>query len=186
MSGIYCLIEELFIALGIYSHNWYSTWMTVVGLIIFFWLAKKEYLKSFEGIKPLKYYFYIFLGLFPLDVVTILWGFILSGYQNYTRNFIPDPVRSPYVVALLYYVFVAITMMLIYFLKLKWHWKSIVILSIYGVNYIAYKLHILYFFKTGWFIIFSTVSIFSIYLSVVFLDFLLKTSKLSASDFKER
>jgi len=181
LSGIYVLIETLFLNLGIYSHNWYRTWMTVVGLILFFWLAKKDYLKSLEGIiKPLKYYFYIFMGLFPLTVITILWGFILSGYQNYTRNFIPDPIRSPYVGALLYYMVVAITMMLIYFLKPKWRWKSLIILSIYGINYLAYKLHFLYFYNLGWFIIFSTVSICSIYLSVVFLDYLFKTGNPTA------
>lgn len=170
LSGIYGLIEELFLALGIYSHNWYRTWMTVVSLIIYFWWAKKNYLKSLAGIKPLRCYFYIFIGLFPLNVITLLWGFILSGYQNYTINFIPDPVGSPYVVSVLYYMLVAITMELIYFLKLNWIWKSTVILAIYGINYLAYTLHIFYFFNIGWFLIFSTVFILSMYLSVVFLD----------------
>jgi len=170
LAGIYGLIEELFLALGIYSHNWYRTWMTVVSLIIYFWWAKKNYSKALEGIKPLRYYLYIILGLFPLDVITLLWGFILSGYQNYTRDFIPDPVRSPYVVSLFYFMFVATTMVLIYFLKLKWHWKTMAIIAVYVINYFAYKLHIFYFYNTGWFLIFSTVSILWMYLSVVFLD----------------
>ncbi|MDP4126387.1 MAG: hypothetical protein Q8912_05530 [Bacillota bacterium] len=177
LSGLYGLIEELFLSLGIYSHNWYQTWMTLVSLIIYFWWAKKNYIKGLEGIKPLRYYSYIILGLFPLDVVTLLWGFILSGYQTYTRGFMPDSVRSPYVVTVLYYLFVAIIMVLIYFLRLKWRWKSTVILLIYGVNFLGYKLHILYFFNTWWFIIFSTVSIFSIYFSIALLDYLFKTSK---------
>lgn len=177
LSGLYGLIEELFLALGIYSHNWYQTWMTVVLLNIYFWWAKKNYFKGLKGIKPLRYYLYIFLGLFPLDVVTILWGFILSGYQNYTRNFIPDSIRSPYVMAVLYYMLVAVSMILIYFLGLKWRWKSTVILTIYCVNFLAYMLHILYFLNVWWFIIFSTVSIFSIYLSIVLLDYLFKTIK---------
>ncbi|HZK54790.1 MAG TPA: hypothetical protein VFC84_11430 [Desulfosporosinus sp.] len=182
LSGIYGLIEELFMTLGIYSHNWYRTWMTVVGMIIFFSLVKRDYSKSISGIKPLKYYLYIFMALFPLDAIPILWGFILSGYQNYTRNFIPDSVRSPYVSAVLYYILVAIVIILIYFRKLKWRWKSIVILSIYGINYLAYKVHLLYFFNTEWYIIFSTVSIFSMYLSVAFLNFLFKNYKMSISD----
>lgn len=140
-------------------------------------MGKKELLKGLKGIKPLRYYLYIILGLFPLDVVTILWGFILSGYQNYTRNFIPDSVRSPYVMALLYYMLVAVIMVLIYFIGLKWRWKSTIILAIYGVNFLAYKLHILYFFNLWWFIVFSTVLIFSIYLSIILLDYLFKTSK---------
>jgi len=175
LSAMYGLIEELFLALEIYSHNWYRTWMTIVGLIIYFWWAKKNYLKSLESIKPLRYYGYIISGLFPLNVVTILWGFTLSRYQNYTTNLFPDPIRSPYVGAVFYYLFVAIIMVLIYFSKLKWRWKTMVIIAIYVINYLAYKLHILYFYNIQWFLIFSTVSIFSIYLSVVFLDRLFKT-----------
>jgi len=175
LSGLYGLIEELFLALGIYSHNWYRTWMTVVSLTFYFWWARKNYFKGLEGIKPLRYYVYIILGLFPLDVVTLLWGFMLSGYQNYTRNFIPDSVRSPYVGAVLYYVLVAIIIVLIYFLRLRWRWKSTVILATYGVNFLAYKLHILYFFNMWWFMVFSTASIFSIYLSIVLLDYFFKT-----------
>ena len=167
----------MFLALGIYSHNWYQTWMTVVSLNIYFWWAKKNYFKGLNGIKPLRYYLYIIFGLFPLDVVTILWGFILSGYQNYSRNFIPDPVRSPYVLAVFYYLFVGIIMVLIYFLKLKWNWKSMVIIGVYGVNFLLYKLHIIYFFNIGWFIIFSTATIFPMYLSIVLLDYLFTASK---------
>ncbi|SDI26188.1 hypothetical protein [Desulfosporosinus hippei] len=175
LSGIYGLIEELFLALGIYSHNWYRTWMTLVGLIIYFWWAKKNYIKGLvRGIKPLRLYFYIFMGLFPLDVITLLWGFILSGYQNYTRNLIPDSVRSPYLASFLYYTFVTIIIISIYFLRLKWRWKSGVILAIYGINFIAYKLHILYFYNMFWYVVFSTISIFSIYLSIVLLDYFYK------------
>jgi len=174
LSGLYGLIEELFLALGIYSHNWYQTWMTVVSLNIYFWWAKRNYLRGLKEIKPLRYYVYIIFGLFPLDVITILWGFILSGNQNYSRNFIPDPIRSPYVLAIFYYLFVAIILVLIYFLKFKWSWKSTVIIAIYGVNFLLYKLHIIYFFNIGWFIIFSTATIFPMYLSIVLLDYLFK------------
>lgn len=174
LSGLYGLIEVLFLSLGIYSHNWYQTWMTVVTLNIYFCWAKRNYNKGLNDIKPLRYYLYIIMGLFPLDIVTILWGFILSGYQNYTRNFIPDSVRSPYVVAILYYLIVAIIMVIIYFLRFKWRRKSIVILAIYSANFLAYMVHILYFFNIWWFYIFTTVSVFSIYLSIVLLDYLFK------------
>jgi hypothetical protein len=40
-GGIYGIIEELFLKLGIYSHNWYQTWITVLGLILIFWMTKK-------------------------------------------------------------------------------------------------------------------------------------------------
>ncbi|WP_407305982.1 hypothetical protein [Desulfosporosinus sp. SB140] len=178
-AGVYGFIEELFLSLGIYEHYWYRTWMTVVMMLIFFWSAKKYYFKLLKGSKPVYHYLNIFLGLFSLDVVTILWGFMLSGNQNYTRNFFPDSIRGPYIMAALYYCFLSITLMLIYFFKLKWKWKALVIIAIYAVNYVAYLQKIIY-LKEGWFFIFSTVTIFFMYLSIVFLDRMYKNKRLSA------
>ena len=172
-AGVYGIIEELFLQLGIYKHYWYRTWMTVFAMTLFFWWAKKYYLKNLKYIKPHWHYFNIFFGLFSLDVITVLWGFILSGNQNYSTKFIPDPVGSPYVLAALYYVFLSSIMMIIYYFKLRWRWKAIVILALYAVNYIAYQIEIFY-IKEGWFLIFSTVTIFSMYFSVIFLDRLYK------------
>lgn len=170
-AGIYGIIEELFLALGIYKHYWYQTWMTVFLMTIFFWWAKKYYLKNLKGVKPLWHYLNIFLALFSLDVITVLWGFILSGKQNYSTKFIPDPAGSPYVLSVLYYVLLACTLLLADYFKLSWRWRVIVILALYGVNYIACQLGIFY-IKEGWFLIFSTVSIFSMYFSIIFLNHL--------------
>ncbi|MDQ7092755.1 hypothetical protein REC12_04070 [Desulfosporosinus sp. PR] len=178
-AGIYGLIEELFLMLGIYKHYWYSTWMTLVALPLLFWVAKKYYLKIFSAIKPGYHYLNIFLGLFSLDVITVLWGFMLSGKQNYTRDFFPDSLGSPYVMALLYYCFLSITLMTAYFFKLRWEWKALVILFIYGFNYLAYLQKVIY-LKEGWFFTFSTISVFCMYLSIVFLDRMYKNKPLFA------
>ena len=172
-AGIYGIIEKLFLALGIYKHYWYQTWMTLFAMTIFFWWAKKYYQKTLKGIKPFWHYFNIFFALFALDVVTLLWGFILSGYQNYSTQFIPDPTGSPYVLAVLYYILLASTLMLIYFYKLSWLWKTIIILALYGVDYLAYCTGIIY-IKEGWFLIFSTATIFGMYYSIILLDRLYK------------
>ena len=55
-AGIYGLIEAMFLALGIYSHNWYRTWITIVILSIAFWIAKKMHKLILHGIKPVFYY----------------------------------------------------------------------------------------------------------------------------------
>jgi hypothetical protein len=85
-GGVYGLIEELFITLGIYSHNWYRTWMTVIGFPILIWVAKKMYLKILKGIKPVTYYGYIYMGLFALYVVTLLWGLDVAGLMRFTTT----------------------------------------------------------------------------------------------------
>jgi hypothetical protein len=173
LAGVYCLIEELFLAMGIFSHNWYRTWMTFVSLIIFFWLAKKLYFKIKEETKLWIYYLSIFAGMFTLDVVTLIWGLILSGFQDYSREYFSDPVTSRYLLGVLYFTVVATASMLIYFFRLKWKWKTIVFLALYGMNYLCDRLHIFY-IKDGWFLICSTITIFWIYFSVIFMEYLFR------------
>lgn len=171
LAGVYCLIEKIFLAMGIFSHNWYRTWMTFVSLIIFFGVAKKHYREIQEKTKSWIYYLSIFAGMFTLDVVTLIWGFILSGLQDYSRDYFSDPVTSRYILAVLNFTVVAIISMLIYFLKLKWQWKTIVFLALYGLNFIADKLQIFH-IKDGWFLVCSTITIFGIYFSVRLMEYL--------------
>jgi hypothetical protein len=177
LAVVYCFIEELFLAIGIFSHNWYHTWMTFVSLLIFFLIAKMLYFKIKEKKRSITYYLSIFAGLFTLDVVTLLWGFILSGFQDYSRQYFSDPITSRYIIAVLYFTVVAISTMLIYFLKLSWKWKTIVFLALYGVNFIADQLHIFH-IKNGWFLVCTTTTIFWIYFSVVLMVYLFKDRKL--------
>jgi hypothetical protein len=168
-AGIYGVVEELFLALGIYSHNWYQTWMTVVILPFAFWIAKKMYLKILRGINPIFYYGYIFLGLFSLNIITLTWGFMLSGYQEFSRTVLSDPISSRHFMVLVHYFLLSISMMLIYFLRFKWGWKTLIILLLYTIYYIGYKLNLIW-FKEGWFLPVSTVTFFWMYLSIVMMD----------------
>ncbi|KIL39842.1 membrane protein [Gordoniibacillus kamchatkensis] len=173
LSVIYALIENLFLALGVYSHNWYRTWMTPIALIAFFWGAKTYYAALLKGPKPFAHYLNIFTGLFPMFVLTILWVFSLSGYQNYIASAFPDPVIYRILISTWYFIAVSIPMMLIYFLKLTWRWKAAVIIALHGVNYLAYKKwNLLWFKDEWWYLIFSTVTIVWMYFSVLLLDYL--------------
>jgi hypothetical protein len=177
LAGVYCLIEELFLAMDIFSHNWYQTWMTFVSLLIFFWLAKKLYLKMQEDTRSITYYSSVFAGIFTLDVVTLIWGFILSGFQDYSREYFSDPLTSRYLLGVLYFTVVAIVCMLIYFLSVRWRWKIIVFLALYAMNFIADQLHIFH-IKNGLFLICTTTTIFWIYFSVVLMEYLYRDREL--------
>lgn len=169
-AGIYGIIEELFLTLGIYSQNWYRTWMTVVLLSAAFWIAKKMYAKMIRGIKPIFYYGYIYLALFPLNIVILEWGvFILCRLQDFNTILFPDPLSSRHFLALVNFWMLSIPIMLLYFLRLKWSWKALVIITIYAIYYLGYKLN-LFIIKDGWFLPVSTLSIFWMYLSIVLLD----------------
>lgn len=177
LAAMFGLIEELFLSLGIYKHNWYQTWMTVVSLVIYFWLAKKYYVLLLNSInrivhdKPFVHYFNMFTAMFTLYIASpIPWSFVLSGVQAYVQDHFPDPFI--YIVTIINAVFIviAVPMMLVYFYKLKWRWKAVVALALYAAIYIAYTLNLIWFKDFLWFLIFTSVNISWIYFCVVLLD----------------
>ena len=167
---MYGIVEELFLSLGIYSHNWYQTWMTVVSLPIYFWISKKMYEKITRGVKPLFYYGYIYLGLFLPNSATLTHiFFILTRHQDFNTTLLSDPISSRFLIFWVHFHLLAIPIMLMYFLRFKLTWKALVILVLYIIYYIGYKLNLIW-IKEGWFLTVSTANIFGMYLSVVILD----------------
>jgi len=167
---IYSGIEEMFLALGIYSHNWYQTWMTFLGLLLYFWISKKIYVTIIQGVKPLVYYGYVFLGLFPLYVITILWGLMVSGYLEFSTTALFDPISSRFFLCLaMFAIPPAVVMMVIYYVRLQWIWKAIGILMLYLFYYSGGKLNLIL-IKEGWFLVVSTTTMLWMYLSVFIMD----------------
>lgn len=167
-AGIYGIIEELFLYLGIYKHNWYQTWMTIAGLIVLFWIAKKMYKSTLKYIGHIWRYIYIYFGLFALHVNT-MWLFRVLGIHTFSEKLFSDVGKSGGILAGSYNLLLSNIIMAIYFTKIKWWWKAIVILALYIAHYIAAKLNLMY-YKEGWFFIFTTIAIFSMYLYVYILD----------------
>jgi len=167
---IYGIIEELFLALGIYHHNWYQTWMTVIGIPLFFWIVKKMYVKIIQGIREIYYYGYIFLALYTLNVMVLVWGiFMLFRLQHFNTTLISDPEISRLYGIMGHLLLLSISVILIYFLKLKSIWKALVIFFLYTIYYIGYKLDLIL-IKEGWFLSVSTISIVWTFLSVLIID----------------
>lgn len=179
-AGCYGLIEELFLALGIYSHHWYQTWMTVVILPMAFWIGKIMYAKVIMGTKTLSYYLYIYLGLFPLSNITIAWGLMLTGHLDYSSTLFSDPIVSRFFVAIVFYNMLAVSSMVIHYLRLGWVCKVLAIGVLYVPFYIGYNQHIIW-IKDGWFLVVTSLLIFWMYGSVVIMDCLYK--KNAGADF---
>ena len=165
----YGAIEELFISLGVYTQNWYCTWMTVLVLPFAFWISKKMYLAIIKGVKPITYYLYVYLGLFPLHIITIIWGLMLAGYLEYSRTLLSDPISSRHFMAMLNFFMLLIPMMLIYFSKMKWAWKVLIVLITYLIYYLGCKLNLIL-IRDQWFLAVSTVTILWMYLSILAMD----------------
>lgn len=169
IAAVYGVVEELFLYLGIYSHNWYQTWMTVVGLILLFTVTRKIYKSTFKPLGHMLRYTYIFFGLYTLHMPSITWAFKLTGILAFNMGIIPDPLSSYAMLALAVLFFLSITCMFIYFSKLKWLWKLMLTLTIYIVFNIASILNLIY-IKEGWFFIYTTISFSSMFLFIYILD----------------
>jgi hypothetical protein len=167
---IYGIIEELFLGLGIYSHNWYETWMTMLGLIPLFAVVKRLYKKySIYTNSNIKRYFFMAFALFTLYMPTIFWIPVLTGIITPNTKILPDAMNSYVLICFLNLFVLSITCMIVYFSKLKWLLKSMIILALYFVIYFAYKINLIY-VKEGWFLIFSSIDIWGMYLCIFIID----------------
>lgn len=175
-AGVYGVIEEVFLSLGIYKHNWYQTWMTVLGLLVLFWITKKAYTISLKQMGRVLRYLFIFLGLVALYQNSIIWVLRLVGIQLFSDNFIQGKERSLVVLTGLYMLLLSVTIMIMYFSKIKLGWKILIIFTLYIAHFAVARLNLITYHK-GWFLISSSISIWGMYFYIYILDKLYKQSK---------
>ncbi|KUG05399.1 hypothetical protein ASZ90_017171 [hydrocarbon metagenome] len=165
----YGIIEESFKALGIYSQNWYQTWMTVTLLPAGFGIARKMYEAIKSGIKPVFYYIYVYFGLFPLNIINLNWGLQLLRIQDFSLALLPDPIMSRHFLVLMQFFLLSVPMMIIYFRQLKGIRAALLIIIIYIIYYAGWQMDLII-MKPGWFWPASTISLIWMYLSILVLD----------------
>ncbi|MEQ2527870.1 hypothetical protein WMO40_14270 [Bacillaceae bacterium CLA-AA-H227] len=166
---MYGAIEELFLALGVYKHNWYQTWMTVVFLLILFWITKYVYRITFTRLNGFLRYVFIFLGLLTLHQHTIVWIFRIIGIQRFSEKVLSDTDHSLVLLSSSYMLLLGVTIMILYFTGIRWRWKVAVILLLYFVHMLAMKFDLII-YKAGWFWFSTSVSIWGMYLYTYILD----------------
>ncbi|WP_071392755.1 hypothetical protein [Bacillus tuaregi] len=165
----YCAVEELFIAMDIYRQHWWKTWMTFFGLLLFFTLSKWMYNRLIRGIRPILYYGYIYLGMFPICTILLLWGILdLTGLMRFSETLFSNPKISRYS---LYVIFFSICYPLIIWGYIQHQWiLKIAASTLVGVMiYTGYKYHLLI-FQEGWFWPISILMILWMNISVWILD----------------
>jgi len=175
-GAVFYLTEELFLALGIYQHNWYKSWITFVGVIILFQTIKKWYKLTASDDNHIIQYITIILGAIALYLPTTNWIGILSGFFDVKEDILIDPFISHAVVAIPKYL---IQLNMIYFLikrKSSWLWKIAFIIFIVTVDVILYYTKLIY-VREGWLLIYSGISLFTAYLYIYIMNKLLYGNK---------
>lgn len=172
-AGIYFAIEKLFLWLDIFSHNFYSTWVTFSGLLLLFFVTQQLYKHKaiFTTNRIFKYYF-MFLGLYTLHMPTALWIQIVTGIMTPNLIILSNEMRSYALICLINLFLLSSVCLFVYYSKIYRSWKLLITLSLYGFLYLAYLFKIIY-VRDGWFLIFATINIFSMYFYISILSKLL-------------
>lgn len=168
-AAIYGVIEELFIRLGIYEHYWYRTWMTLVALLLLFWIAKKVHSIFTKHLGRVWRYLFIFFGLCTFHLHLITWASKAAGIRKFNEMLFPDPDCSIVIVVWTYNFLLSLIVMFLYFSTIKWTWKIAGICILYFAQYYAEKCQLLT-SKDGWFFILTSISIWGMYLNIYLLD----------------
>lgn len=170
LAGLYGLIEEAFLALGVYDHNWYQTWMTVISLLVYFQLAKTLYAALVRGVRPVVFYGSVALGLFPLYLVTIPWALMISGQLDFSRSFLADPIMSRYLLCLVVYaVPAAAVMMSVRYARWPCRAKAAAVAALWLFYYLGSRLDIIVISEGGFWTV-NTVTTVWMYISVLAMD----------------
>ena len=168
---LYGIIEEFFLHLDIFKHNWWSTGYTIVGIVLLCSIVRRVYHESRNFITPFTRYIYTFFGIYSLQMPIVVWAFRLTGIQNFNEHILADPGSSYALLALIHLVILSNLIMSTYFAKLNWKWHLPIIISVYAGYYFLAKFDLII-IKQGWFWGFSSISIFSMYFFVFILDYL--------------
>ena len=169
LAMAYGAVEEMFLALGIYEHFWYSTWYTVALLPFAFLLARKMYDRLRAGLRPIFYYAYVGFSLFALVVITLWWGLALAELQTAGEALLADAQVSKYGATVSMHLVISTTLMIVYFTGLSWKWKALVMLALGGGYYWLYSIGWVI-IRPGWFLPVSAAIILWTYLSIALMD----------------
>ncbi|REE81028.1 hypothetical protein A8990_12074 [Paenibacillus taihuensis] len=166
---VYGGIEELFLYLGIYEHYWYRTWMTVVFLLIFFWIATKSYNVCFSSKWRFWRYPFILFGLVTLYIHSITWVLQLAGIRRYSSTLVPGSDRSMVILSASETLILGSITIYLYFSRIRWRWKLVVIVLLFLALKAMEQLQLIT-LKDGWFLAASFICIGGMYLYTYLLD----------------
>ena len=167
LAFIYYLIEELFIKLGIYQHNWYKSIYTLIGFAPLLWLIKKWNYKLISSSKRVVYYITLFLGTFSISANSLTLPLKLLKIQIFKLN-IFGQLSKNHTASGIIYAFIVITIMIVLYKSRNQVIKVIAFIIMYSLQFILYKFNIIY-IKPGYFVIVTLIDLCGIYFWVAVL-----------------
>ncbi|MCX8131588.1 MAG: hypothetical protein N3I35_16030 [Clostridia bacterium] len=170
---IYYLIEILFLKLGVYQHNWYKAWITLVGLIVLAFLFKKWYYKLLNSPKFLTYYFALYFAVVS-SYGLVRSAFVYGKFRIINYNVFPNVFKDNLILVHIPLFIIINIMIYVYQMKLSWFVKCMVFSGLFLTQFILTKIGVIT-IRPGWFLTITSADVLSCYLIVVIMDSLLKS-----------
>lgn len=144
LAGVFMLIETLFVALGIYEHHWWKTYMTGITVIVAMnvttiWVARLNE----QGHRFLRYFSFYLLALLFIHVPTHI--LLLTGKQHYSLGLVENFYRDSILFGLPYHALVALVFALFGCLAKKGLWQLAPVPLYLLSDFILVKMNILIF-----------------------------------------
>lgn len=170
ISGIFALVEMLFLTLGIYKHIWWNTWYTFLGLPLLFGICKLWIKSLLYQRKAFAKYVALMFAVYAVYSPCINWPLQLTGIQYLSVGYYSDPIRDHTVVYVIYALCLINIMINLQRAGLRLVPKLILLLSLYLAQATLIKWSILH-IKQGLFLIITTIDFVSIYFLIRSLDY---------------
>lgn len=170
-------IEVLFLALGVYEHHWFQSWMTSVGLVPLFWIGKKLYRKFYGSYGVIFEVFCQLLSFLALFTVFFNWfAFVATGIFTYNKQLLPGRPGPSW--GILGFNVSAMLLAVCYwaYRAKKWYWKTTAFLFGFAAHYVLWKFGLII-LKPGWIIPYTAISLAAGYAIVAFMGKYIKRNQ---------
>lgn len=172
-AAIYYLIELLFLKLGVYEHHWFKAWYTFLGFILLAFLIKKWYYKMLNS-----HGFWVYYPALYFAVVSSYGlarsSFVYAKLRIIHYNVYPNVFKDNLILVHIPLLIIINIMIIAYRLKLNWIIKCIVFAGLFLTQFILTKTGTIT-IRPGWFLVITSVDVFSCYLLVAIMDYMLKS-----------
>ncbi|GAA0330135.1 hypothetical protein GCM10008967_20800 [Bacillus carboniphilus] len=146
-TGIIIAIEEWFLHIDIYSHNWWKTYLTAIGLIIFFNIAKRWYSLLLNNNFAWTRYISLYFTCVLIQASLVFFIYTFWGPYHYEVEWFSHNTRDHIAFATAYIFVLSFVLTYLAYHQMKWIWRIVTILLTIPINGILLKIGILHMSK---------------------------------------
>lgn len=178
IAAAVCLIEGIFLWLGIFEQYWYQTWYTFILVLLLLGISNNWYRHMAHSPNKRIYYLTQFLGANAALSTTLVFFLYAFSIQKFNIVVYPNEFfRNQALLIVSYRTITILLMMIIYHLIHRWRWKGVGFILLFLFNYILFEMGFQT-FKFGSFWIVTLANIAGAYLWLAVIDYLLKKGQL--------